>query len=40
MLEYAPATTCASLTSALSDTDVCNVEGCGLIANVLNLFAK
>ena len=31
-----PATTCGSLTSVLFDTHVCNVEGCGLIADALN----
>jgi hypothetical protein len=35
-----PATTCGSLTSVLFDTHVCNVEGCGLIADVLNPLVK
>jgi len=35
-----PATTCKSLTSVLSDTHVCNVEGCGLIADALDLLIK
>jgi hypothetical protein len=40
MQGYVPATTCQSLTSVLSDTHVCNVEGCGLIADVLNPLVK
>jgi hypothetical protein len=35
-----PATACRRLTSVLFDTYVCNVEGCGLIADVLNLLVK
>ena len=37
---HVPATTCKSLTSVLFDTHVCNVEGCGLIADVLDLLIK
>jgi hypothetical protein len=33
-------TTCRSLTSVPFDAHVCNVEGCGLIADVLNLLVK
>jgi hypothetical protein len=40
MWGYVPATTCTSLTFVLSVTNVCNVEGCGLFANVLNLLVK
>lgn len=40
MWDLTPASTCRSLTSVLEDTDVCNVEGCGLLADVLNLFVK
>jgi hypothetical protein len=34
------AATCRSLTSVLFDAHVCNVEGCGLIADVLNPLVK
>ena len=37
---YIPATTCESLTSVPFDACVCNVEGCGLIADVLNPLVK
>jgi len=40
MWGYVPATTCGSLTSVLSVTHVCNVEGCGLIADVLSPLVK
>jgi len=35
-----PATTYISLTSVHFDTDACNVEGCGLIADALNPLTK
>jgi hypothetical protein len=35
-----PATACRSLTSGPFGTHVSNVEGCGLIADVLNLLVK
>ena len=37
---HAPATTCRSLTFVPFDTHVCNVEGCGLIADAPNLLVK
>ena len=37
---HVPATTYQSLTLVPLDTFVCNVEGCGLIADVLNPLIK
>jgi len=37
---HVPATTYQSLTSVPLDTFVCNVEGCGLIADALSLLVK
>jgi hypothetical protein len=37
---HVPATTYISLTSVPFDTNVCNVEGCGLIADALNPLTK